>query len=165
MNERLRKQKTYTGADLVEYRDEIIAEHTRKTTKSNRPRTLTKKERNMLGIGKDEGRARVSHVRISPLKARVVAKLVRGKSVTEAKAILTYTNKAAAPILIKLINSAVANAVNNNNLDEGSLYIHQLLVDEGITAKRWRPRARGSAGRIFKRSSHITVVVKEQPEA
>ena len=131
-------------------------------SKSRRAPVLTKKEKKKLGIGKDEGRAILRHVRISSRKVRIVINLIRNKSVEEARAILQNTNKAASIILLKLLNSAVANAVNNNGLDESSLYIDEIYANQGATLKRIMPRAQGRANRINKRTSHVTVVVKER---
>ncbi len=108
--------------------------------------------------------ARLRFVRISPRKARAVIDLIRGKPVREATAILMNTPRRGAEIIIKVLNSAVANAVNNLDLDEEELYVHSCFVDQGATMKRWRPRARGMASPILKRTSHITVTVAEREE-
>ena len=131
-------------------------------SKSRRAPVLTKKEKKKLGVGKDEGRAVLRHVRISSRKVRIVINLIRNKSIEEARAILKNTNKAASPILLKLLNSAIANAVNNNNLDAESLYIAETYANQGSTLKRIRPRAQGRANRINKRTSHVTIVVRER---
>lgn len=132
-----------------------------KYTKSSRPKTLTKKEKKVQGIGKDEGKAIVKFARISSSKVRIVANLIKGKNVKEAMAILKFTPKAASPILAKLLKSAVANAENNNNLDVESLYVADAYANQGPTLKRIQPRAQGRAYKIAKRTSHITLVVKE----
>jgi large subunit ribosomal protein L22 len=111
-----------------------------------------------------EAKAVAKYVRISPRKVRIVLDLIRGKDVREALAILKYTPKAAAPIIEKVINSAVANAEHNYNLDGDDLYIAQTYAGEGPTIKRFRPRAQGRASRINKRTSHITVIVQEKKE-
>lgn len=103
-------------------------------------------------------------VRIAPRKARLVVDLVRGKEVGEATAILRHTQRGASPIVEKLIHSAVANAEHNYELDPDNLVISEIYVDEGITLKRFRPRAQGRASRINKRTSHITVVLSEKKE-
>lgn len=103
-------------------------------------------------------------VRIPARKARLVMDLVRNKSVGEAIAILKHTPRAASPIIEKVLNSAIANAEHNYDLDVTKLYISEGYVNEGPTLKRFRPRAKGSASRINKRTSHITVVVKEKEE-
>lgn len=133
-----------------------------KHRKSNRPKTLTKKERKAQGIGKNEGRATLMYARISPTKVRTVINLIKGKDVNEAMAILKFTPKAASPILSKLLKSAIANAENNNNLDVNKLYIAEAYANQGPTLKRIMPRAHGRAYRILKRTSHITLVVKER---
>jgi len=98
-------------------------------------------------------------VRVSPRKARLVADHVRGRSVPEARAILAFTPRAAAREVEKVLRSAVANAESNPNLhwNGDELYISEVFVDEGPTAKRWRARARGRVNRILKRTCHITV--------
>jgi ribosomal protein L22, bacterial type len=109
-----------------------------------------------------EAKAYVKGVRIAPRKVRLVLDLVRGKDVKEAEAILKFTPKGASPVIAKALKSAVANALNNNNMEETKLYISECYADEGQTLKRWMPRAKGSASQILKRTSHITVVVAER---
>ena len=104
-------------------------------------------------------------VRVSPRKARVVVDLVRGKSVEQAREILAFTNRGIAETVEKTLNSAVANAEHNNNLNAATLVVKKAFVDEGPTLKRIRPRAKGSASRINKRTSHITIVVAPREEA
>ena len=104
-------------------------------------------------------------VRVSPRKARVVVDLVRGKSVEDAREILAFTNRGIAQMVEKTLNSAVANAENNNHLNAATLVVKKAFVDEGPTLKRIRPRAKGSASRINKRTSHITIVVAPREEA
>ena len=101
-------------------------------------------------------------VRITPRKARLVADLVRGKKVSDAIAILKLTPRAASPLIEKVVVSASANAVNNLNMAKEKLYIKEIYVNEGMTMKRYLPRAKGSADRLLKRTSHITVVVAEK---
>ena len=109
-------------------------------------------------------RAIAKFVRISPRKARAVMDLIRGKPVNEAEAILRHLPRRGADVIMKVLNSAVANAVNNFDLDEEVLYVAEGAVDQAPTMKRWRPRARGMATPIMKRSSHIKVVVAEREE-
>ena len=106
-------------------------------------------------------RAELRHARISARKVKIVIDLIRGKKVKEAIAILKYTNKAAAPMVEKLVKSAMANAVNNHQMDETKLYISEIYANQGPTMKRIMPRAKGSANRIRKRTSNIVVVLKE----
>ena len=108
-----------------------------------------------------EARAELRHARISARKVKIVIDTIRGKNAKEAIAILKYTNKAAAPMVEKLLKSAIANAVNNNKMDETKLYISEIYANQGPTMKRILPRAKGSANRIRKRTSHIVVVLKE----
>lgn len=109
-----------------------------------------------------EAKAIARFIRISSRKVRIVNNLIRNKGVGEALGILKNTPKAASEILIKLLNSAVANAENNFNMDPEKLYISEIYANQGPTLKRIRCRAKGSAARIEKRSSHITIVVKEK---
>jgi large subunit ribosomal protein L22 len=103
-------------------------------------------------------------VRIAPRKARLVVDLIRGKQVGEAVAILKLTPKAASPIVEKVLNSAIANAEHNYEMDVNNLVVAQAFVDEGPTLKRFRPRAQGRASSINKRTSHITIVLTEKKE-
>ncbi|WP_424769158.1 50S ribosomal protein L22 [Paenibacillus sp. sgz302251] len=109
-----------------------------------------------------EAKAHVKFIRIAPRKAQLVADLIRGKQVGEAIAILRHTPKSASPIMEKLLNSAIANAEHNYQLDVNKLFISQAFVNQGPTMKRFRPRAMGRASRINKRTSHITLVVSEK---
>ena len=108
--------------------------------------------------------ASARYVRISSSKVKIVADLIRGKSAEDALAILMYTPKAAAPVMEKLLLSAIANAENNekNPISRGSLYVAEVYANQGPTLKRYRPRARGSAFHIRKRTSHITVILDEK---
>ncbi len=105
--------------------------------------------------------ARLKGARISAQKARLVADQVRGKSVEEALSLLEFSNKKAAHIVRKVLNSAIANAENNEGADVDELKVSSIFVDEGMTMKRLRPRAKGRADRILKRSCHITVKVAD----
>lgn len=109
-----------------------------------------------------EAKAIAKTVRIAPRKARLVADLIRGKSVVDAVVTLAHTNKAASPIIDKVVKSAVANAVNNHSMNEEVLYVKEIMINEGPTLKRFRPRAKGSASPILKRTSHISVVIAEK---
>ena len=109
-----------------------------------------------------EALAKHNFARISPQKARLVADLIRGKSVDQALEILTFSNKKAAALVKKVLESAIANAEHNEGADIDDLNVAKIFVDEGPTMKRIRPRAKGRADRILKRSSHITVVVSDR---
>jgi large subunit ribosomal protein L22 len=109
-----------------------------------------------------EARAKSRFVRIAPRKARLVVDLIRGRNVEDALSVLDFTPKKAARIIAKTLRSAVANAENTKNLDVDRLVVKQAFVDEGPTQKRTLPRAQGRATRIFKRTSHVTVVVDEK---
>ncbi len=109
-----------------------------------------------------EARAELRNARISSRKVKIVIDTIRGKKADEAVAILRYTNKAAAPMVQKLVKSAIANAINNNKMDETKLYIAEIYANQGPTMKRIRAATQGRANRIRKRTSHIVVVLKEQ---
>jgi large subunit ribosomal protein L22 len=108
-----------------------------------------------------EAIAKHNFARISPQKARLVADLIRGKSVDQALEILTFSNKKAADLIKKVLESAIANAEHNEGADIDDLNVARIFVDEGPVMKRIMPRAKGRADRILKRSSHITVVVAD----
>lgn len=108
-------------------------------------------------------RAQVRHVRMSAYKAREVLDLVRGLPVGEASDVLQFTERAAGDVVRGCLDSAVANAQHNDELDPDTLYISACYADEGPTLKRWRPRARGRATRIRKRMCHITIIVSPMP--
>lgn len=103
--------------------------------------------------------ATAKYIRISPFKVRVVLDVIRGKSYTEAVAILKNTNKAASADILKVLNSAAANAENNQNLSKSDLYVAECFADQGPTLKRIQPVSKGRAHRILKRTSHITVIL------
>lgn len=109
-------------------------------------------------------KATAKTVRVSAKKARLVIDLIRNKPVAEAQAILKFTPHAASPAIEKVLMSAIANAEHNFELDPAKLVVSEAYINEGPTMKRFRPRAKGSASRINKRTSHITVVVKEAEE-
>lgn len=106
--------------------------------------------------------AKLNKLRIAPRKMRLLADLIRGKQAQRARALLELDLKRGALPLKKLLDSAIANAKNNFHLDEKSLVIYKIMVDEGVKLKRWRARARGRANRIEKKTSHITIILKEQ---
>ena len=108
-----------------------------------------------------QAKATVTYVRISPRKVKIVLDLIRNKPVDVAAAILKFTPKAACEPVGKLLKSAVANAENNFNMDKSQLYVAEAMVAPGPIMKRIRPRAQGRAYRIEKRTSHITLVLKE----
>ena len=111
-----------------------------------------------------EARAKTRYVRISPQKLRLVCELIAGKSLEDAVAILEFTPKRGARIISKTLMSAVANARNQQNVDEDRLYVKHAVADSGPTWKRSLPRAHMRATPILKRTSHLTVVVDERPE-
>ncbi|MDD2375908.1 MAG: 50S ribosomal protein L22 [Clostridia bacterium] len=108
-----------------------------------------------------EAKAYLSNARISARKVKIVIDTIRGKKVEEALAMLKFTNKAAAPLIHKLLKSAIANATNNHDMDGSKLMVSEVFANQGPTMKRIMPRAKGSAYKIRKRTSHITIIVKE----
>ena len=109
-----------------------------------------------------EAKAVLNYARISSRKVKIVADLVRGKNVDEALAIMKFTPKASSEVLEKLLKSAIANAENNHYMTRANLYIAEIYANQGPTLKRIRPAAKGSAVRIRKRTSHITIVLRER---
>ena len=109
-----------------------------------------------------EAKAYLRYARISPRKVQIVLDLIRGKDCKVAGAILKHTPKAACEPLVKLLNSAAANARENHHMDEDALYVAQCFVTPGPTLKRIRPTAKGRAFRVLKRTSHVTMVLKER---
>ena len=105
--------------------------------------------------------ASVKYVRVAPRKAQIVVDLIRGKQVDEALAILQFTPKAASPVVEKLLNSAIANAENNLEMDRESLYVAEVYANQGPTLKRYWPRSHGRADQILKRTCHITIVLDQ----
>lgn len=106
--------------------------------------------------------AKLKYLRIAPRKLRLIADLIRGKDVFKARAELGFLTKRGAKPFLKLLESAVANASNNFQLDEKDLYLAKVLVDEGPKLKRWRPRARGQAFPIQKKTSHLLIVLEQK---
>ena len=110
-------------------------------------------------------KAKASHIKMSPRKVRLVVDVVRGMDVAKAKDQLQFIHKAAVRPVLKLLNSAIANATNNFELKEDNLYVKEIRVDQGPTLKRWRPRAFGRAAPIRKRTSHISIILGERVES
>jgi large subunit ribosomal protein L22 len=111
-----------------------------------------------------EARASASFVRISPTKARLVVNMIRGRHVDDARRVLAFTQRAASPLIAKVLESAIANAEHNRGLPADELVVSRAWVDEGPTLKRFRPRALGRATRIRKRTCHISIVVGRSDE-
>ncbi|MDA3847713.1 MAG: 50S ribosomal protein L22 [Vallitaleaceae bacterium] len=123
-------------------------------------RSQIKRERN---LNKDtRPKAKVSFVRVSTTKAKIVLDTVKGKDVASAIGILAFTPRNGARIIEKVLKSAIANAENNNGLDASNLYIEECFANKGPTLKRIRPRAQGRAFRIEKKTSHITIILNEK---
>ena len=110
-------------------------------------------------------RAQLRYARFSAYKAREVLNLIRGKSVAEARAILQFVERGASEPILKLLESAVANAENNDGISGDELFVSACFADEGPTLKRFRPRARGRAGKIRKRTCHLTIIVSRYSNA
>jgi large subunit ribosomal protein L22 len=143
-------------------REAIVEAYKAPQKRSNKLPVPTKKQKKLLGMGKDQGIATAKYIRITPRKMKIVADLIKGQSIDDAYAILMYTPKAASPVLTKVLKSAEANAVNNNGLNRENLYVADAYANPGPIIKRFIPRARGSANRINKRTSHVTIVLKER---
>lgn len=109
-----------------------------------------------------EVRAKLKYVRVGPRKARLVADLIRGKKSEEALNILSFTKKMPARVIMKLLKSAIANATQKKAVDVDRLFVKKISVDQGVTWKRFTPRAMGRATPIRKRTSHITIVLDEK---
>jgi ribosomal protein L22 len=147
--------------------EETPAEETEEKPKGRRrgaAETTTAKKKETVPAPRNEAgqvevRARARYVRSAPRKARLVLQHIRGKPVAEARAILDHTPRAVSRDVLKLLNSAVANAENNYELDVDDLKVSHAYADEGPTIKRWRPRAYGRATRINKRTSHMTILL------
>ena len=108
-----------------------------------------------------EAKAVLKYARISSRKVKIVADLIRGKQVDEALAIIKFTPKASSEVLEKLLKSAIANAANNHGMNRGNLIVSEIYANQGPTLKRIRPAAKGSAVRIRKRTSHVTIKLTE----
>jgi large subunit ribosomal protein L22 len=122
------------------------------------------KPKRQRALGDNEASAELRTARVSPQKLNLVAGLIRGKKVGTALADLTFSRKRIAGPVKKLLESAVANAENNHGLDVDSLIVAQAFVGNSIVMKRWTPRARGRVGRIHRRFSHMTIIVREAEE-
>ena len=124
-------------------------------------RSQIKKERNEKNR-ETRAHAHAKFVRVSNTKARIVLDQIKGKKVSEALAILMYSPRYASEVIIKVLKSAIANAENNMELDIDKLYVDEVVANQGPTLKRIRPRAQGRAYRILKRTSHISIYLKER---
>ena len=158
------ERKVMSKDELLKNKENLLATYSKEHRKYKKPIILTKKERKVLGIGRDEGRASLRNIRIAAGKAKLVCDQIVGKNIYEAFSIVKNTPKSASMIIFKLLKSAEANAVNNNGLEGDFLYVTEAYASQGPTLKRIIPRARGSADRMKRRTCHITVVVKEKEE-
>lgn len=158
------EKKVRSKEELLNEKDQILDVYNKIHKQFQKPALLTKKEKKVLGIGKDEGRAVLKYARISSRKVKIVLDLIKDKNIDEAYGIVRYTPKAASELLYKLLKSAEANASNdpNKGLNRDELYVAEAYATQGPTLKRIMPRAQGRANRIRKRTSHITIVLKER---
>ena len=156
-------EKIILSRDNIEKnREKILEAYAAPSKSSNKLPTPTKKQRKLLGMGRDRGTATAKYIRIAPRKVRVVANLIKGKSLDDAYAILTYTPKAASPVIAKVLKSAEANAVNNFDLSRDKLYVADCISNPGPVLKRGRIASRRGFVRIMKRTTHITIGVSEK---
>lgn len=146
-------KKTSTAKKTAE-KKEVKKEEVKETKKAKKEVVETKK--------RSEATAKVLGLKVTPRKVRLVIDLVRGKDVDEAIQILSLVHKEAAPYIIKLLNSAKANATNNFNMDGDKLYIASIMASDSIKMKRYLPRAKGSASGLVKRFSNVFVTLKEK---
>ena len=156
------ERKILSSQELLDRKEEVIEKYNAESGKSRKMMILSKRERKVLGIGRDQGKATLNYARIAPSKVKIVLDLIKGKSLAEAYAIVRFTPKAASELIFKLLKSAEANAVNNFELDGEKLYVAECYANQGPTLKRMRAAARGRGSRINKKTSHITVVLKER---
>ncbi len=133
-----------------------------KEVKAEKAVKASKKEEKPAKPAVTSAKAVAHDVRVTPRKARLVLDVIRGKDVNVALGLLANINKAASPIITKVVKSAASNAINNFGMHEEKLYIAECYAGDGVKMKRFLPRAKGSASGLVKRASHITVVVKER---
>lgn len=145
-------------------KDEKVTKKAKPAKEKTKARAKEEKVETPVKPQVTEARAIAYNIRVTPRKTRLVVDLVRGKNVNEALGILANVNRSATPAVTKVIKSAAANAINNFSMDEESLYIDTIYVTDGFRLKRYRPRAKGSAAGIIKRTCHIYVTVKARQE-
>jgi len=138
--------------------EEVKAEEVKPTKKEAKKAKVEAPQKPVV----TSARAIAYDLRVTPRKARLVIDLIRGKDVNEALGILANVNKAASPLVAKVVKSAASNAINNFGMKEENLYIAEIYANDGLRMKRFLPRAKGSASGLVKRTSHITVVVKQR---
>lgn len=148
------KKEKVANEEVKEVKEEKVTKRAPRKTKAKEPEVVTPAKEPVT-----EARALAKTVRLTPRKARLVIDLVRGLKVSEALALLANVNKSATTPVVKTIKSAAANAVNNFNMKEEDLFIKEIYANDGMRMKRYRPRAKGSASGLVKRTCHITVVV------
>ena len=129
---------------------------------TKKAKIATRKDRDVAR--ETEAKAVYSNIRTSPRKLNLVAQSIRGLKVDEALAVLTFSKRRIAQDVKKVLQSAIANAENNNQFDVDQLYVSEAHVGKALVMKRWRPRARGRVGRVVKPFSNLTVIVREREE-
>lgn len=156
--------KNEKKAYIKDNKEAVIREYSKVRRRNKKLPVLTKEQKKELGIGLDEARATLTHARISSRKAKAVIDVIKNKDIAEAYGILKNTRRKAATFLLKLLKSAESNATfrEKGQLEADKLYVADAYANQGPTLKRIMPRAQGRANRIRKRTSHITVVVKER---
>ena len=131
------ERKILSSQELLDRKEELIEKYNAESGKSRKMMILSKRERKVLGIGRDQGKATLNYARIAPSKVKIVLDLIKGKSLAEAYAIVRFTPKAASELIFKLLKSAEANAVNNFELDGEKLYVAECYANQGCSK---RPR-------------------------
>ena len=161
------KKETTAKKETAAKKTTTTKKATEKTTAKTETKAAAKKEAKVedkvtVDVNVNvEARATLSYARISARKVKIVADLIRGKSAQEALSIVKFAPKASSEIIEKLLKSAIANAENNHFMKSNDLYVAEIYANQGPTLKRIRPAAKGSAVRIRKRTSHITIVLRE----
>ena len=159
--------ETKTAKTATKKAETKVAEN-KETAKTETAEKKTENAKKAVKVQKESeteelvAKATVKYARISSRKIAIVANLIRGKNVDEALAILKFTPKAGSEVLEKLLKSAIANAENNHDMKHENLYVAEIYANQGPTLKRIRPAAKGSAVRIRKRTSHVTIVLREK---
>ena len=157
-----KKAPAKKAAPKAEPEKKVEAAKAEPTKKASAKKAEKKVEEKPAKPAVTSAKAVAKDVRVTPRKARLVLDLIRGKQINEALGILSNVNKAASPIVAKVVKSAASNAINNFGMSEEKLYVAECYAGDGIKMKRYLPRAKGSASGLVKRASHITVVVKQR---
>lgn len=156
----IKKENTVKEKATVKTETKKVAEKKNEVAKENTAKVAKKEEKEEIIA--TQASATLKYARISSRKVKIVADLIRGKNIDDALATVKFTPKAASEVIEKLLKSAIANAENNHGMAHQKLYIAEIYANQGPTLRRIRPAAKGSAVRIRKRTSHITIVLKER---